>query len=130
VGTLLICSSLFDFSSIFCVERLKYEQLNPTAPASEFATNEDPADDGLISGVGDATETGSVISQSSTRVSSVSSLLALKRGKLEHMRRATINAATAFATSSRNDAKVNSMRTLTMINSRIVGVKYDGEQIM
>lgn len=56
---------------------------------------------------------------SMSRVASVSSVLALKRDKIERLRRATIDSSKDFSTRSRNDSMVNSMRTLTMIQGRL-----------
>jgi hypothetical protein len=53
-----------------------------------------------------------------SKMLSVSSLLAMKRDKIEKQRRATITSATAFAQNSKNDSMVNSMRTLTTIQTR------------
>ena len=68
-------------------------------------------------------------SLSSSRMLSVSSLLAMKRGKLEQQRRASVMAAKEFAMNSKNDSMVNSMRTLSMIQSRNKGVQYEGEKL-
>lgn len=56
---------------------------------------------------------------SMSRVASVSSVLALKREKIERLRRATIDSSKDFSTRSRSDSMVNSMRTLTMIQGRL-----------
>jgi len=56
---------------------------------------------------------------SMSRVASVSSVLALKREKIERLRRATIDMSKDFSTRSRSDSMVNSMRTLTMIQGRL-----------
>lgn len=49
---------------------------------------------------------------------SVSSLMAMKREKIEKLRRATISAANSFSENTKKDSMVNSMRTLNMIQGR------------
>jgi hypothetical protein len=49
---------------------------------------------------------------------SVSSLMAMKREKIEKLRRATISAANNFSENTKKDSMVNSMRTLNMIQGR------------
>lgn len=49
---------------------------------------------------------------------SVTSLLAMKRDKIEKQRRESVDLANKFSSTSRNDVGVNSQRTLNMINSR------------
>lgn len=70
-------------------------------------------------------------SMNSSRLLSASSLLAMKRTKLEQQRRASVMAAKEFASISKNDSMVNSMRTLSMIQGRNKGVgDYQGEKLM
>lgn len=57
---------------------------------------------------------------SQTRVTSVASLLAMKREKMEKQRRATILASSEFAKNSKEDSSVNSMLTLNTIRRRSV----------
>lgn len=51
-------------------------------------------------------------------MASVSSLLALKRDRIDLKRRATINASSQFADNSRNDNMVNGMRTFTIVQNK------------
>jgi hypothetical protein len=56
---------------------------------------------------------------SHSRITSVSSLLAMKREKIEKLRQQTIEAANLFSKNTKKDSKVNSMRTLAMIQGRL-----------
>ncbi len=109
------------------IERLRYDHDNPPPPKTTESVasnnnNDDASHDGFESKAGESFHDDAAMSHASSRVSSVASLLALKRGKLESMRRATINAANEFAQNSKKDSMVNSMRTLTMIQSRVPGM--------
>lgn len=55
---------------------------------------------------------------SNSHRTSVSSMMALKREKIEKLRRATISAANSFSENTKKDSMVNSMRTLNMIQGR------------
>ena len=54
---------------------------------------------------------------------SVTSLLAMKRDKIEKQRKQSVLLASTFAKSSKEDTMVNSMRTLNMIASRVKPVE-------
>lgn len=62
--------------------------------------------------------TGLSHTSNSTNRTSVSSLMAMKREKIEKLRRATISAANNFHENTKKDSMVNSMRTLNMIQGR------------
>ncbi len=55
----------------------------------------------------------------STHIMSVTSLLQMKREKVEMNRRQSIMAANAFAQAATNDTKINSTRALSVINNRM-----------
>ncbi len=125
----IICRLFLIIHLDFLIERLRHDQSRPKTVETAAITNNSNEDasndgvDGFESKAGDSIQDEAVMSHASSRVSSVASLLALKRGKLESMRKATINAANEFAQSSKKDSMVNSMRTLTMIQSRVPGIK-------
>eukprot|EP01031_Cornospumella_fuschlensis_P025018 gene25018-30220_t len=69
-------------------------------------------------------------SQASYRsVVSISSLLALKRDRIEQQRRATISASSNFAKDSRNDSMVDSMRTLSVIQNKNKTVQLPSHKV-
>lgn len=62
----------------------------------------------------------------STHIMSVTSLLAMKREKVQSSRRQSIMAASAFAKDSQKDTKINSQRSINMINNRQSFTKMGG----
>lgn len=67
---------------------------------------------------------------SHSRLLSVSSLLAMKRDRIEKQRRDTVNSANMFAQKSKKDSMVNSMRTLSMIQNRAsTAASYGGGSV-
>jgi hypothetical protein len=98
-------------------DRLRDERQSTPNRASERLAQETEEVDGFESKTLDEEAMNSQTS-SYSKMLSVSSLLAMKRDKIEKQRRATITSATAFAQNSKNDSMVNSMRTLTTIQTR------------
>ena len=83
--------------------------------------NDNDNDHDNFSRMGDqGAEDGMMSSRTSSNShrTSVSSMMALKREKIEKLRRATISAANSFSENTKKDSMVNSMRTLNMIQGR------------
>ena len=64
------------------------------------------------------TQDGS-IDFSFSRIMSVTSLLAMKRDRIERQRKESVGSAHRFSVDAHNDKKVDSKRTLTMIHTRM-----------
>ena len=84
-----------------------------TRSPSPPPTEEGEEEDGFTSQMGSHTS-------SHSRLNSVSSLLAMKRDRIEKQRRMTVTASSEFAKKSSSDPMVNSMRTFNMIQLRTI----------
>lgn len=102
---------------------LNEEDAELLSPGAEFGTSiqsgrsspEPDSGDELGDEEGDEFTAGT---GTQTHTMSVTSLLAMKRDKIEKQRKESVDLANKFSSTSRNDVGVNSQRTLNMINSR------------
>ena len=105
------------------VDRIRNERIYGTRPRTmerPYTTETDI--DGGESRITLEMEEVASHTSSHSKLLSVSSLLAMKRDRIEKQRRETVNSANQFADSSKRDSMVNSMRTLSMIQSRKASV--------
>lgn len=107
---------------LFCVGRLRQDHTNRTALKSIRDEEEDEDEEESSMSKADEDEVDVTMMSSRTslnsRRTSVSSMMAMKREKIERLRRATIDASAAFSENTKKDSMVNSMRTLSMIQGR------------
>jgi len=89
-----------------------------TSPPSPGAAEDDVTRTSTAAGNVTFDDNKTTRSQGSKANSSVASLLAMKRERLELQRRATVSSAQAFAEDSKKDSMVDGKRTLHMIRGR------------
>ncbi|RYH21179.1 hypothetical protein EON65_21275 [archaeon] len=115
-------------------DRVKSGYKDPYAGISGFGSfdegDEDEEDEDEVPAEFPPTDDMNQSSQASYRsVVSVSSLLALKRDRIEQQRRATLSASSNFAKDSRNDSMVDSMRTLSVIQNKNKTVQLPNQKL-
>ncbi len=132
-GKIIKLLLFFVSQSIFSLERIINDRINGSRPGSiqkPFQNTVEADFDGGESRTLDAEDGLASHASSHSRLLSVSSLLAMKRDRIEKQRRDTVNSANMFAQKSKKDSMVNSMRTLSMIQNRAsTAASYGGGSV-
>jgi hypothetical protein len=81
-----------------------------TTPGRVAVTFSDDGEEHALTGLGSPSSTASRMS--------VTSLLAMKRERIERQRRESVMMSSSFSETSKNDTKIDKNRTLTMIKGR------------